>query len=51
MQYRGAGCRPASDRGAGVVDTQPAALAACSIDMTVDPRAPGWTIHFFPANF
>jgi len=19
--------------------------------LTVDPRAPGWTIHFFPANF
>ncbi len=35
------------------VDTQLGRRLVGTFDrtLTVDPRAPGWTIHFFPANF
>jgi hypothetical protein len=35
------------------VDTQLGRRLVGTFDRTlmVDPRAPGWTIHFFPANF
>jgi len=35
------------------VDTQLGRRTVGTFDqiLTVDPRAPGWTIHFFPANF